>query len=105
MPRKSDNVPINNPSLDRRVKLTEEQRMQIKEIYLAGGTSYQKLADEYGVSKRLVMFIVNPEKEKIAKEQYKQRRKDGRYYNKEEHTRQIKEHRQYKKKLYEEGKI
>ena len=105
MPRISDSVPINNPSLDRRVKLTDEQREQIRNEYNAGDTSYQKLADEYGVSKRLVMFIVNPDKEIIAREQFKQRQKDGRYYNKEEHTKQVKEHRDYKKKLYEEGKI
>lgn len=103
MPRKSDNIPINNPTLDKRVKLTEEQRRNIKTEYEAGNISYNELAKKYGVSKRLITFIVKPERQKIAKQQYAERRKDGRYYDKEKHKEYTKRHRDRKKKLYEKG--
>ena len=53
MPRKSDSVAIKNKTLDRRVKLTDQERIEIANTYKSGGTSYSKLAKEYGVSKRL----------------------------------------------------
>ena len=46
MPRKSDSVAIKNKSLDRRVKLTDEERIEIANTYKDGGTSYSKLAVE-----------------------------------------------------------
>ena len=48
---------------------------------------------------------MNPEKAEIAKKQYSERRRDGRYYDKEKHSEAIKNHRNYKKKLFEEGII
>lgn len=83
--------------LDRRVKLTDAQRAAIKIEYAAGGTSYNKLAQKYGVSKRLVIFIVNPECLKAARERFKERRMDGRYYpSKEKWAATMREHRRYK---------
>lgn len=105
MPRKSDSLAINNPKYDKRVKLSEKEREEIREEYEQGGISYNKLAQKYGVSKILVQFIVNPEKAKIAKEQYSERRKDGRYYDKDKHSESTKKHRDYKKKLFEQGKL
>lgn len=82
MPYKFDGVPINNPKHDRRVKLTEEDKENIREEYAAGGISQQALADKYDVSKRLIHFAIHPEKVKIAKKQFAERQKDGRYYDK-----------------------
>lgn len=101
MPRISDTVPIKNKSLDKRVKLNDDQRKAIKEEYEKGDTSYNKLAKKYGVSKRLVQFIVCPEKKLIAQKQFSDRQKDGRYYDKEKHKEYVKKHRNYKKELYE----
>ena len=105
MPRKSDSVAIKNKSLDRRVKLTDEERIEIADAYKSGGTSYNKLAVEYGVSKRLIMFIVNPDKYEVTKKQFAERQKDGRYYDREKHNKAVKKHRDYKKELFKEGKI
>ena len=105
MPRKSDSVAIKNKSLDRRVKLTDEERIEITNTYKGGGTSYNKLATEYGVSKRLIMFIVNPDKYEVTKKQFAERQKGGRYYDREKHNKAVKKHRDYKKKLFKEGKI
>lgn len=105
MPRKSDSLAINNRKYDRRIKLTDKEREKIRKEYQEEDTSYNKLAKKYGVSKRLIQFVVNPEKAEIAKKQYSERRRDGRYYDKEKHSEYIKNHRNYKKKLFEEGII
>jgi len=83
---------------DNRVKLTEEEREEIKSLY--GQISQRKLAKLFGVSRRLVIFIGCPEKLRRAKELYKERRKDGRYYKKERHTKHIKKYRRHKKSIF-----
>lgn len=103
MPRKSDVIAINNPNNDRRFKLTEEDKEDIRKRYAKGDTSYSKLATEYGVSKRLIGLIIKPEKLEIMKKQFAERQKDGRYYDKDKHREYMKNHRDYKKKLYEQG--
>ena len=45
---------------DGRVKLNTAQKEEIKRRYDAGGVSWNNLAREYKVSKRLIGFIVNP---------------------------------------------
>lgn len=105
MPRKSDTTPINNPKLDKRVKLTDEDKNNIAEEYATGDTSLNKLAAKYGVSKRTIHFIVSPEKKERAKQQFKERQKDGRYYDKDKHKGYMKVHRDHKKELSEKGLI
>lgn len=103
MPYKFEKTPINNPLNDKRVKLTSEDREKIKEEYATGLVSQNSLAKQYGVSKRLIQFILNPSKEKIAKAQFAERQKDGRYYDKNKHRKYMKNHRKHKKDLYEKG--
>ena len=105
MPRKTDAIPINNPALDRRVKLTDADRVQIRILYESGEYSQRKLAAMFNVSRRLITFIIDPEKQKRNLEA---RAKAGgwkQYYDKEEHRKSTKDHRDYKKKLHEEGKL
>jgi predicted DNA-binding protein (UPF0251 family) len=103
MPYKFEKIPINNPEHDRRVKLTDDDRENIREEYATGSISQNNLAKKYGVSKRLVQFILNPEKQEISKQQFAERQKDGRYYDREKHNEQMKKHRNHKKELYEKG--
>ncbi len=105
MPRKTDNVSINNRELDRRVKLTDADRVQIRILYESGDFSYKKLALMFGVSKRLISFIINPEKQKANLEARAKRGGWKQYYDKDNHAKSTKEHREYKKKLHEEGKL
>lgn len=98
MPRKSDSYPIKNKKLDRRYKLTDEQRKEIFEN--KAGLSQRKLAALYGVSRQLIVFTLFPERYEINRQQVKDRG-HKRYYNKEKHTKAIKEHRDYKKQLFE----
>ena len=103
MPYKSEKMKLPR-ELDRRVKLTEEQRQQIREEYATGATSLIALANKYEVSKRTIQFTLYPERYTKAREQFKERRKDGRYKGTKEQWAKIqKEHRQYKQELYKQG--
>ena len=105
MPYKSEKIKLSREQ-DRRIKLTDEQRVEIKNKYATGIYSQRKLALEYNVSRRLISFILDEEKAKIVAEQFKARRADGRYKPaKEEWAETIREHRRYKQKLYKEGKL
>jgi|SRR6185312_4926910 len=103
MPYKFEKIPINNPKLDKRVKLTDEDRDNIKKEYEAGAISINGLARKYGVSKRLIQFTLFPERKEIAKQQFAERQKDGRYYDKDKHSEYMKNHRNHKKELYNKG--
>lgn len=103
MPRKTDTIAINNKSLDRRVRLTDEQREQIRQDYATGSISIRGLERKYKVSRRLIQFILFPERAEKAKKDYAERRKDGRYYDKDKHKNSVREHRDYKKDLFEKG--
>jgi len=103
MPRKSDLIPINNESLDRRVKLTKEEKEDIHANVL--GLSQRVLARTYGVSRRTIQFILSPEKLEENLKRRKERGGSKQYYDKEKWRVTMKEHRDYKKKLFQEGKI
>ena len=105
MPYKSTNIKLSREQ-DRRVKLTDEQREEIREKYVTGLYSQRKLAEEYGVSRRLITFVLDDEKAKRAAEQRKERNADGRYKpTKERWAKTMREHRQYKQSLYLQGKL
>lgn len=105
MPYKAEKAGRIKPEDDRRVKLTDEQREQIRELYKLPDYSQRRLAGEFGVSRRLIQFILDPEKEKRQKELFAERQKDGRYYDPDKHTEAMREHRHHKHKLYQEGKL
>ena len=105
MPRKSDSTPINNAALDKRVKLTAEDKVNIVNDYATGLFSQRALATKYGVSRRSIQFILSPEKKERAKQLYAERQKDGRYYDKDRHNAYTRKHRAHKKELYAKGLI
>jgi hypothetical protein len=63
------------------------------------GMSMQKLADVFGVSKRLIQFIINPDALSACKKARLLRGGSGVYYNKEQNTVAQREHRDYKKEV------
>jgi hypothetical protein len=103
MPRKTDSMPIRNPEHDKRVKLTDADRESIRKDFEEEGISIRGLERKYKVSRRLIQFILYPERQEKAKKQYAERRKDGRYYDKEKHRASVKKHRDHKKALNEQG--
>jgi len=88
---------------DKRVKLSQEQR---EEIHLnIEGLSQRALATKYKVSRRLIGFILFPEKAKRNLELRALRGGSKIYYDKDSHTKAMNAHRAYKKELLIEGKI
>ena len=87
---------------DKRRKLTEDQKEEIKEKYSTGFYSYRILAKEYGVSKRTVNNIINPITAQKSKDRIKAHWRDYQKHG-EEWAKTMRKHRQYKKKLLDAG--
>ena len=98
-----DKYIINNERYDRRVKLTEEEKKEIYEVYKQGLFSQRQLAFLFDVSRRTIQFVISPEKLKQNKQRRLERGGWKQYYNKEENTLEQKEHRAYKKLLLDSG--
>ena len=90
---------------DRRFKLFDEDREEIRKLYATGLFSQRDLANRYNVSRRTITFIIDPSKLERAKELLKERKKDCRYYNKEKQKEYMKSYRQYKYGLYQQNQL
>lgn len=87
------------------IKLTYEDRQQIKKLYQSGKYSQRELARKYNVSRRLITFYIDDEKYKRNKENLKERQKTGMYYNKDKQREYVKKYRKNKQELYKENKL
>lgn len=106
MPYKSEKIKIAGSQFDRRRKLTEDQKEYIRWLREEEQLSQRTLAAMFGVSRRLITFILSPEKEKRNKENAKKLKSTGRYKpTKEQWAETMRNHRHYKQRLYTEGKI
>ena len=103
MPYKSEKIKLSETQ-DRRRKLTGEQKVEIKELYETGFHSLNSLAKQFGVSKKSILLIVNPESAAKAKQYRKENWREFQRKGEEWNATQ-REHRQYKHKLYKEGKL
>lgn len=96
-------MPINNKSLDKRVKLSDEDRARL--IELKEQVSQREAARMFNTSRRNVQFIWYPEKLEENRLRRKERGGSKQYYDKEKHCLAMKKHREYKKQLLKEGLI
>ena len=103
MPYKSEKIKLQGLQ-DRRKKLTDEQREEIKELYGTGLYSLNDLAKKFNVSKKSILLIVNEESAERAKQYRKEHWKEWQRKGKE-HNEAIKKTRKYKHKLYVDGKL
>ena len=90
---------------DKRIKLTDDDKEEIRKIYAEGIISQRQLAQMYNVSHRCIQFVLDPEKLKRNQEQRIERGKDGRYYQKDAQREYIRNYRHRKKELCDEGKL
>jgi transposase-like protein len=91
--------------LKRSAKLSPEDKRYIIELYKSGEFSKRGLAREFGVSPRTIDFTLNPEK-RIQNYQLRVARGGSKqYYDKDKHTKTIREHRKYKQSLYLNNKL
>lgn len=88
---------------DRRRKLTDEQREEIKKLY--GKISQRKLARMFGVSRRLIIFIGCPEKYKKNLEDRANKGGSKIYYDCKKHTTAMRKHRKHKHDLDKKQKL
>jgi hypothetical protein len=94
--------------LDRRVRITPKIKAKIIKLSQEWPMennphhkpwSMHQIEKKTGVSRRSIQFILFPEREARVKAQFKERRKDGRYYNAETWAKTMAEHRAYKKSI------
>ena len=103
MPYKSSTIKLSETQ-DRRRKLTDEQKEEIKRIYAEEKVGQRPLAKQFGVSRSTIQLIVNPERAKTVKERIKKHWRDYRP-SKEDWAKTIREHRHYKQELYLKGEL
>lgn len=103
MPYKSEKIKLKGLQ-DRRKKLSDSQREEIKKLYGTGFYSLNDLAKKFGCSKKTVLLIVNEESAAKAKQYRKEHWKDWQRKG-EEWNEIVREHRAYKNQLYKEGKL
>lgn len=103
MPYKSEKIKLNEKQ-DRRKRLTEEQRNEIKKLYGTGFYSLNDLAKRFNVSKKTILLIVNSDSAEKAKQYRKEHWKEWQRVG-EEHNKAIKNTRKYKQELYLKGEL
>lgn len=103
MPYKSEKIKLNEKQ-DRRKRLTEEQRKEIKELYSTGLYSLSGLAKRFEVSKKTILLIVNSDSAEKAKQYRKEHWREWQRTGKE-HNEAIKKTRRYKQSLYLKGEL
>lgn len=105
MPYTSEKIKIQQTEHDRRIKLTDQQKEEIKKKWVTGLATKRGLARDYGVSPRAIDFLLNPDKLEQNKKLRQERGGTKIYYNKEKHRESMKKTRRYKHELYKENKI
>ena len=103
MPYKIEKIKLKGLQ-DRRKRLTDEQREEIKNLYGTGHYSLNDLAKRFTVSKKTILLIVNSDSAERAKQYRKENWKNWQG-TKEEHREAIKKTRHYKHQLYKDGKL
>ena len=103
MPYKSEKIKLKGLQ-DRRKRLTDEQRIEIKELYGTGYYSLNDLAKKFDVSKKTILLIVNNDSAEKAKQYRKEHWREWQHTGKEWNE-TIRNTRRYKNQLYKEGKL
>lgn len=88
--------------LDRRRKLTDKEKKHIKDLYFFEYKSIREIAREYDkkCSRRLIQFILFPERDKKLKEIIKETKGHLKYYDRKKQSEAIKNLRAYKRKVF-----
>ena len=102
MPYKSDKIKIEFTKHDRRIKLNEEDKNEIREKYFNQKMSFRGLGREYNVDKKTIKYICFPDYYDGMKESARNRES---ITTKEKRREYMRNHRRYKHKLYKEGEI
>lgn len=102
MPYKSEKIKIAGTKHDKRIKLSEADKEEIKELV---GMPIRAIARLYGVDKRLIQFILYPERLVKNKLDRANRGGSATYYDRDKNRDYVKKHRHHKQELYLKGEI
>lgn len=92
------------PELDKRRKLSDDDKEYIRNRYKDGGVSTRQLAAEYGVSRRTIQFAIDPQKRLDNVERRRERIAKGwKPYTKEEWREYMRKHRARKREIHGEA--
>lgn len=103
MPYKSEKIKLKGLQ-DRRKKLTDEQREEIRKLYGTGCYSLNGLAKQFEVSKKTIFLIVNKDSAEKAKQYRKEHWREWQRTG-EEWNETVRKTRRYKQELYKDGKL
>lgn len=103
MPYKSDKFSL-SPEQDRRRKLLDDDKEAIRILYATGKYSLQTLANDFGVSKKTVLLIVNADSAERSRAYKKEHWREFQQ-TKEEHAAAVRKTRRYKHQLYVNGEL
>lgn len=92
----TDKIPMPR-AFDKRIKLTEQDKLDIVDLYKQGNTSQRKLAAQFGISRRTIQFTLDPKKKEENLKRREERGDSKIYYNKEKHTESTRNHRRHKR--------
>jgi len=90
-------------ALDRRRKLDDNDRAKIRLLYQQG-YAIREITRRFGVSRRLIQFIIFPERKVRDLELRAERGGSMAYYDRDKQREYIKKHRRYKNKMFKIGK-
>ena len=93
MPHAVDSLRLGK-KFDRRIKIQKSEHVHLRAKREAG-QSMRSLAREYNVDRRLIQFIIYPERQRAANKLHNWRK----YYDKDKWRETMREHRAYKKKI------
>ena len=97
---KAQTIRLEGPE-DRRRRLTEAQKQEIRERYTKGGIGMRPLASMFGVSRDLVRLIVDPRRADHVKARFKAHWRDySRKYGKAAHAAAVRNTRNHKYGIY-----
>jgi len=103
--KKAQEIPLEG-LLDRRRRLTEEDKEHIRRMYAIGKYGHRAIARMFNVSRSLIRIVVNPEVARKTRERFKAHWKDyARKRTKAQHAADIRSVRNYKYGLYKAGII
>lgn len=96
MPYKTDTIKFDSKFLDKRIKLLPCQKEMVSWLYINKNSSITSLGKLFHVNKRLIQFILFPERKAKNLADRQERGGTKIYYNKEKNTSYMKKHRRRK---------
>lgn len=95
-----DTIRVSGTPHDKRVKLTIADKLEIIRLY-SEGVGIRQLSRDYQVSRRLIQFVVFPERLEAIKQHRADRGGTMQYYDKTKHRISMQAHRDHKRKVIE----